>query len=458
MINETWFKRHIHNLNAAFEAVFLNKFRSILTALGIIFGVAAVIAMMAIGNGAQQEILEQMKMVGVNNIVISTRVDMQQQSQQGSSDDESSQQATDSKKQFSPGLSLLDANSIRQIIPGIERVSPEVVYTATVIKDGERREAKFSGVTPDFFQVFSLELAEGKMFNAHQMTNGAPVCIIGPEIKSRFFKTENPIDKKIKCGGVWLTVVGVLKSRYISKNATQDLGVSEFNNTIFAPINTLLLRYKDRSQATSSNEDMFFSFGDFAISSSSSSGTDSKNQLDKIVVQMTNSDQLSETAAIISRMLIRRHNGNEDFEIKVPELLLKQEERTKDIFNIVLGAIASISLIVGGIGIMNIMLASVMERIREIGVRMAIGARKSDIVFQFVSEATIISITGGFIGVLLGLILAKVIMEVTGILTIVSGLSILISFGVSATVGIVFGLMPARKAASQDPVTSLRHD
>lgn len=458
MINETWFKRHIHNLNAAFEAVFLNKFRSILTALGIIFGVAAVIAMMAIGNGAQQEILEQMKMVGVNNIVISTRVDMQQQSQQGSSDDESSQQATDSKKQFSPGLSLLDANSIRQIIPGIERVSPEVVYTATVIKDGERREAKFSGVTPDFFQVFSLELAEGKMFNEHQMTNGAPVCIIGPEIKSRFFKTENPIDKKIKCGGVWLTVVGVLKSRYISKNATQDLGVSEFNNTIFAPINTLLLRYKDRSQATSSNEDMFFSFGDFAISSSSSSGTDSKNQLDKIVVQMTNSDQLSETAAIISRMLIRRHNGNEDFEIKVPELLLKQEERTKDIFNIVLGAIASISLIVGGIGIMNIMLASVMERIREIGVRMAIGARKSDIVFQFVSEATIISITGGFIGVLLGLILAKVIMEVTGILTIVSGLSILISFGVSATVGIVFGLMPARKAASQDPVTSLRHD
>lgn len=458
MINEAWFKRHIHNLNAAFEAVFLNKFRSILTALGIIFGVAAVIAMMAIGNGAQQEILEQMKMVGVNNIVISTKADMQQQSQQGSSEEGSSEQPTDTKKQFSPGLSLMDANSIKQIIPGIERVSPEVVYTATVIKDGERRDAKFSGVTPDFFQVFSLELSEGKMFNEHQMTNGTPVCIIGPEIKSRFFKTENPIDKKIKCGGVWLTVVGVLKNRYMSKNATQDLGVSEFNNTIFAPINTLLLRYKDRSQATSSTEDFFVDFGDIAFSSSNTTGTDSKNQLDKIVVQMKNSDQLSETAAIISRMLIRRHNGNEDFEIKVPELLLKQEERTKDIFNIVLGAIASISLIVGGIGIMNIMLASVMERIREIGVRMAIGARKSDIVFQFVAEATIISITGGFIGILLGLILAKVIMEVTGILTIVSGLSIFISFGVSATVGIVFGLMPARKAAHQDPVTSLRHD
>lgn len=458
MINEALIKRHTHNLNAAFEAVFLNKFRSILTALGIIFGVAAVIAMMAIGNGAQQEILEQMKMVGVNNIVITAKIDQQQQSQQSSDQGESGQQTEGSKTKFSPGLSMADAASIIEIIPGIDRVSPEVVYTATVIKDGERREAKFSGVTPDFFTVFSLELAEGKMFNEHQMMNGAPVCIIGPDIKTRFFKTENPIDKKIKCGGVWLTVVGVLKSRYISKNATQDLGVSEFNNTIFSPINTLLLRYKDRSQATSSSEDMFVSFGDFAYSSSSSSGTDSKNQLDKIVVQMKNSDQLSETAAIITRMLNRRHNGNEDFEIKVPELLLKQEERTKDIFNIVLGAIASISLIVGGIGIMNIMLASVMERIREIGVRMAIGARRTDIIFQFVSEATIISITGGFIGILLGLILAKVIMEVTGILTIVSGLSIIISFGVSATVGIVFGLMPARKAASQDPVTSLRHD
>jgi len=458
MINEAWIKRHTHNLNAAFEAVFLNKFRSILTALGIIFGVAAVIAMMAIGNGAQQEILEQMKMVGVNNIVITAKVNAQQQTQQTSDESESGQQNEDSKTKFSPGLSMADAKSIREIIPGIERISPEVVYTATVIKDGERREAKFSGVTPDFFTVFSLELAEGKMFNEHQMTNGVPVCIIGPEIKSRFFKTENPIDKKIKCGGVWLTVVGVLKSRYITKNATQDLGVSEFNNTIFAPINTLLLRYKDRSQATSSSDEMFVDFGDFAFSSSNSSGTDSKNQLDKIVVQMKTSDQLSETASIITRMLSRRHNGNEDFEIKVPELLLKQEERTKDIFNIVLGAIASISLIVGGIGIMNIMLASVMERIREIGVRMAIGARRTDIIFQFVSEATIISITGGFIGILLGLILAKVIMEVTGILTIVSGLSIIISFGVSATVGIVFGLMPARKAAGQDPVTSLRHD
>jgi putative ABC transport system permease protein len=157
-------------------------------------------------------------------------------------------------------------------------------------------------------------------------------------------------------------------------------------------------------------------------------------------------------------MLLRKHNEIEDFEVIIPELLLKQEQRTKDIFNIVLGAIASISLIVGGIGIMNIMLASVLERIKEIGVRQAIGARRQDIVLQFLSEATLISIAGGFIGIILGFILSKVIMKLAGILTIISPWSIIISFGVSAAVGIIFGYMPARKAALQDPVTSLRYE
>ena len=452
------FKRYGHNLNSAFDAVFINKFRSILTALGIIFGVAAVISMMAIGNGAQQEILEQMKMVGVNNIVITPKAELQQGSSQSSTDSES-EQGQEGQKDYSPGLTMMDVESIKAIIPEIERISPEAVYTTFVIKDGERRQAQFTGVTPDFFSVFSLELEEGKMFNQQQVTNGSPVCIIGPDIKAKFFKKENPIGKKIKCGGIWLTVVGVLKSRLISEKASQNLGVSEFNNTVFAPISTMLLRYMDRSQSSGNEgDDNFMVFGDFAISSSSGQVGAQTNQLDKIIVQMKSSDKLSETAEIINRMLVRRHNGKSDFEIKVPELLLKQEQRTKDIFNIVLGAIASISLIVGGIGIMNIMLASVMERIREIGVRMAIGARKNDIIFQFVSEATIISITGGFIGIILGVILARVIMEATGILTIISGMSIFISFGGSASVGIIFGLMPARKAAQQDPVTSLRHD
>ncbi len=439
-------KRHIHNFNSAVEAVFVNKFRSILTALGIIFGVAAVIAMMAIGKGAQQEILEQIKMVGVNNIVITPKLS---EGTDEVADEDEGATANINKKNFSPGLTLSDAEGIGKIVPNIEFISPEVVFSVPVVKSGIQRKAKFSGVMPAFFKVFNIELLQGEMFNKFQLNNGQPVCIIGPEITSRFFNQENPIGKKIKCGGIWLKVIGTIKSRIVSQDANQNLGVSEFNNTIFVPIKTILLRYKDRSLVTKSS---------LQQQNNNSNSSKNHNQLDKIIVQLNDSEKLVVSANIIKRMLIRRHVGQEDFEIKIPELLLKQQQRTKDIFNIVLGAIASISLIVGGIGIMNIMLASVMERIREIGVRLAMGARKTDIVFQFLAEATLISITGGFIGVILGVVLAKIIMEVAGILTIVSFMSILISFGVSATVGIVFGLMPARRAAQQDPVTSLRHD
>lgn len=442
-------KRHIHNLNSAVEAVFANKFRSILTALGIIFGVAAVIAMMAIGNGAQQEILDQIKMVGVNNIVV-TPILPESEGETSSEEDGSEDSGSEGGgKNFSPGLTLADAESVKEIIPGVALVSPEVVYKVPVVKSGTQRTAKFSGVTPAFFEVFNLELLKGDMFSKFQLENGQPVCIIGPDIRARFFKQENPLGKRIKCGDIWLEVIGVLKSRIVNESASEDLGVSEFNNTIFVPIKTILLRYKDRSLITNA---------DLRNRNNNNSRQKNINQLDKVIIQLDESDKLVETAGIVKRMLTRRHAGQEDFEIRIPELLLKQQQRTKDIFNIVLGAIASISLIVGGIGIMNIMLASVMERIREIGVRMAMGARRTDIIFQFVAEATLISISGGFIGVILGVILAKVIMEVTDILTIVSFMSILISFGVSATVGIVFGLMPARRAAHQDPVTSLRHD
>jgi putative ABC transport system permease protein len=201
--------------------------------------------------------------------------------------------------------------------------------------------------------------------------------------------------------------------------------------------------------------------GAIMSSSFSSGGSDAatnKNQLDKIVVQVDDSENLDVTTTLLQKMMHRRHSEIVDYEITVPELLLKQEQRTKDIFNIVLGVIASISLIVGGIGIMNIMLASVMERIREIGVRRATGATRRDIITQFLTEATLISVTGGFLGIVLGVAFAKLITEFTGILTIISLLSIVVSFGVSAAIGIMFGYMPARKAANQDPVDSLRYE
>jgi len=248
---------------------------------------------------------------------------------------------------------------------------------------------------------------------------------------------------------------------------SEDLGISDYNNNIYAPLQTVLLRYKDRSVIDKRDigggggSMVFFGHGAVISSSFNSSSTGdatNKNQLDKIVVQVNDSENLDVTTTLLKRMMIRRHSEIPDFEITVPELLLKQEQRTKDIFNIVLGVIASISLIVGGIGIMNIMLASVMERIREIGVRRATGATQRDIITQFLTEATLISVTGGFIGIVLGVAFAKMIMEFTGILTIISLLSIIVSFGVSAAIGIMFGYMPARKAANQNPVESLRHE
>lgn len=446
-------ERYVQILFIAIDAVLANKFRSILTALGIIFGVAAVIAMMAIGNGAKQEILEQMKSVGVNNIVITPIDDVI------TSDND---EGKSTSKKFSPGLNLKDAESIKSIIPTVAKVSPQVTYETFILKSGKRSKANLNGVTPEFFEVYTLKLAEGQMFNNEHMKNGAPVCIISPIIKVRFFANENPIGKYIKCGQIWLKVIGVLEGPKYNIETRIDLGVGDYSQNIFAPLSTVLLRYKDRSIVNmSKNTSGIIMFGRGAmITARAPSGSEgaNRNQIDKIIVQVKETEQLIPTQAILRKLLLRRHQNVKDYDIKIPELLLKQEQRTKDIFNIVLGAIASISLVVGGIGIMNIMLASVMERIREIGIRLATGARKKDIVMQFLTEATLISLSGGLIGILLGLFLSKLIMQTTGILTIISPWSILISFGVSAGVGITFGYMPAKNASEKDPVSSLRHD
>jgi putative ABC transport system permease protein len=457
------FERYQYIFNIALEAVFLNKFRSMLTALGIIFGVAAVISMMAIGNGAQKEILDQMKLVGVNNIIITPKQEKgKNSSNQGSSSSTSSSSSTDkNKSKFSPGLSLKDAESIRDMIPTVQKVCPVVIYEVDVIRDAIRYSTRISGVTPDFFELFNIDLQQGDMFNAEQLREGKAVCIIGSTIQSKFFPNGNSIGQDIKCGRLWLKVIGVLRKKEVNQSTMENLGISDYNNSVFAPIQTMMRRVKDRTMITASSlhgSSYEMDFGDMVISGSRDGDEPAKNQVDKIVVQVKQSSQINPTTELLKRMMMRRHQKMEDFEIKVPELLLKQEQRTKDIFNIVLGCIAGISLLVGGIGIMNIMLASVMERIKEIGIRRAIGATKADITLQFLMEATLLSITGGLIGIILGIIFSKLIMQFTTILTIISPVSILISFGVSASVGILFGYMPAKRASVADPVESLRHE
>lgn len=433
--------------------------RSILTALGIIFGVAAVIAMLAIGNGAQQEILEQIKLVGVNNIVISPVVEQTEEEV-----DETVASGKE-KKKFSPGLTLRDAKSIRKIVPGVEKISPEILLETYLIKNGIRRSAKLVGVEPEYFEVANFQLSEGKMFNETQLRRGDAVCIIGKGIKTKFFPTENPIGKTIKCGSQWLEVIGVLEERLISESAISNLGIRDYNMDVYIPIQSMLIRYENRDLITSSSVQgaARISRGRVFIISGASNTAESNtqenyHQLDRLVIQVEDTELLNPIADIIARMIQRRHFEVVDYEITIPELLLKQQQRTKSIFNFVLGAIAGISLLVGGIGIMNIMLASVMERIKEIGLRLSIGAQKRDIILQFLFEAIMISITGGLIGVILGVAIAIGVSQVAEIPTIITLPSIILSFGVAATVGLIFGITPARRAAMQDPITSLRHE
>lgn len=453
------FKRYQHDIRIAVESILANKLKSILTALGIIFGVAAVISMLAIGKGAQQEILDQIKMVGVNNILISPIVQ-----DKGTETEEGEKQLN----KFSRGLTLLDVEAIRNSIPAVKRISPEISYNSTIVLNGMRYSAKLVGVANDYFDLYNLPLSQGMFFNDYQEEYGIQVCIIGANIRAKFFSQLDPLGQYIKFDNVWLKVIGVLEKTNVSLTGFEEQGVNVYNDNIYIPIKTMLMRYQNRALvntklATQATSVSVFGGGmhmaRVVVSGSDASTAETNyNQLDKIVVQVQETEQLTPTTEVLSRMMLRRHSNVKDFEITVPELLLKQQQRTKDIFNIVLGAIASISLIVGGIGIMNIMFASVMERIKEIGTRMAIGAKKMDIVVQFLSEAVLISVTGGFIGVFLGIILAVAIQEIAGITTIVSFFSIVVAFGVSAAVGVIFGYSPAKRASERDPIESLRYE
>ncbi len=453
------FSRYAHDVLIAVEAITGNKMKSFLTALGIMFGVAAVISMLAIGRGAQEEVLEQIKLVGVNNIII-TPSDLAVAAG-GNSGGESSSGPGAGTKRFSPGLTLLDAYSIKETLPTVSKVSPVISINYSAVLQGKSYPVVLEGVSSSYFELLNVNLSRGIIFNEEQSGGGFPVCVIGDNIRNRFFNTQDPIGRYIKCGETWVQVIGVIERRDFTASASDELGISSTDNKIFVPVKTMLRRFRDRARV---NPEMLEGVVRGATGSGSQTPTDAtessagmENQLDKIIVQIDQTEMLSASAEVIKRMLLRRHSEIYDFEVTVPELLLKQQQKTNDIFNIVLGAIASISLIVGGIGIMNIMLASVWERIREIGTRQAIGASRKDIVVQFLSESTLISVTGGMIGIVLGVVLAHIIHITADIKTIVTFFSVVVAFGVSATVGIVFGYLPAKRAASQDPVESLRH-
>jgi putative ABC transport system permease protein len=444
------------SLRTALEAVRHNKLRASLTSLGILFGVASVIAMLAIGKGAEREILEQMRLLGSNNVMITPLVEQHE----GPAEEQPDKKVT----KFSPGLTYADAQAIARVIPGVEVTSAEIVLNTTLTREGRRRSGKLVGVDTTYFRLTNLGLATGAGFTPLQVERGLPVAVIGHGVRTRFFTAEDPIGRPLKVGDTWVTVIGVLEDRRVAAQAVQRLGIRDANMDVYVPVRTVLVRFRNRAQLTQRDIEQaarpvnVTSSEDQQESEEQRQERTNRNQLDRIIVRVTESRFVPSVADVLQRMLARRHNTVVDFEVTVPELLLRQEQRTKTIFNVVLGAIASISLIVGGIGIMNIMLASVLERIREIGVRRAVGATQKDILFQFLSEAVLISVAGGVAGIVVGAGISIGIERIAGIATIVSSLSVVVAFGVSITVGIAFGIVPAYRAARQDPVVCLRYE
>ena len=439
----------------ALEAVAHNRLRAALTSLGILFGVASVIAMLAIGKGAEREILEQMRLLGTNNVVITPLTEQEE----GATKDDSEKEA----KKFTPGLTYADARAL-STVPSVTATSAEVVINTLVSREGRRRSGKLVGVDTTYFQMLNLSLSQGTWFSDEHLRQSRAVAIIGQGLRARFFTTEDPIGRPLKVGPSWVTVVGVLDDRQVSAGASDRLGIRDANMDVYIPVTTMLRRFRDRTIVT--KQDLEMAARQFvAVNADSAGETEEErrertnyHQLDRIVVRVADTRHMGAVANIAQRMLMRRHNSVVDFEVTVPELLLKQEQRTKTIFNVVLGAIASISLVVGGIGIMNIMLASILERIREIGVRRAMGATQTNILAQFLTEAVLISVAGGVAGIITGAIFSAAIEQFAGIETLVSAVSVIVAFGVSCTVGLVFGIVPAHRAAKQDPITCLRYE
>ena len=432
------------NLEVALVAISQNKLRSLLTALGIIFGVSAVITMLSIGNGAKQEILAQLELIGTNNVVIEA---IAPNSPEADEEEEASGNNVEDKKAYSPGLTMNDINSIKDIVPEITMVSYEVKKPVKIIYNKTNSNSNCFGVNNDFFNINNLEIEDGSLFGQLQLNTGLNVCVIGADLAKSLFLGKSPIGKFIKANGIGLKVIGVLKKRIISKEHQERLSVSPFGKDIFIPIQTYFLRYEDRAYI--SREDIKQRGSQKKISN--------YNQLDRVIVKVADINKIEPSAALLEKLLHRKHNDRRDFNVTVPELLVKQQQSTQETLNLVLAIIAGISLLVGGIGIMNIMLSSVLERIKEIGVRRSLGAKTRYIILQFILEAVLISLTGGIIGVLLGVAGSEVIGRYADINAIVSANSVLLSFLISIAIGLFFGILPAQKAANLDPITAIRN-
>jgi putative ABC transport system permease protein len=407
------------NIRLAISALFEHKIRSFLTMLGIIFGVASVIAMLSIGEGAKREAIAKYQELGVNNIIIREKK-------------LSESELEEVRAKFSQGLSLKDANAVVEIVPSIVKIASQAEISTEVRYTDKSVKSTVIGVTPNFLGMMNYRIRQGDMITDHHHDRKLKVCVLGAGVAGSLFGYEDPVGSMVKVEDQWLEVIGVLESKTLFTETVGELAARDLNTDVYVPLSTFLNRFSRENALT--------------------------GEIQQITAQVDHSGRIVEASRLIDEILKRHHFNNSDYNIVIPYELLKQEEKERQIYNFLLGAIAAISLIVGGIGIMNIMLATVMERTREIGTRRAIGARKSDIMGQFVSEAVAISIVGGIIGVVFGVALSLTVSLFTDITTYIRLYSVLIAFTFSVIVGISFGYLPAKNAANLNPVDSMRYE
>jgi len=399
-------------LHTCLAALRTHRMRTVLSALGVFFGVGAVIGMLSIGEGAKREALNLIRLMGDKHLIVRAR-------------------EPDSKERQGPGgLTEQDMQALRRAVPGLRGASPvKILKNAELTAGSQRVHATAYAVGPDYAALAGLRISRGRFFDAGDARAAGAVCVIGRTLALDLFGARDPLGEDLKSGRIWYRVIGVTGKGFEEKGELKGLQIEDVEHAVYLPLETYLMR------------------------EGVGQGTPPFSEID---VSLTSLDHLADKKKYVELLMKRLHRQDEDVEVVVPLLLLKQKQETQRIFNIVMGCIAGISLLVGGIGIMNIMLTSVLERVREIGLRRAVGATRRNILAQFLLEACLISGSGGMLGILLGFAIAFLVSELAGWTTAVPAWAIVLAAAVSMGIGIVFGYMPAHRAADLQPVDALR--
>jgi putative ABC transport system permease protein len=415
------YQQWLPDLQLGWQNLLLHRLRSLLTMLGMIFGVAAVVSMLSIGAGARQKVMAFIEQMGVHNLIVEAKETTEWQAHQ-------------KVRKISPGLSFQDYRIIRDDVGDIVAGTPRKRMTPSkTIPKSQLDPPTIYGVDPVYMNIAGLHLLQGRFFSDDDQTRAAPVCVLGAAARSSLFGSADPVGQYVKANETWFRVIGVVSPQLSSENEVAGVPSQDVNNIMYVPLNSAILRLEDNY-------------------------SDVRDEVDGIYLNIREGADMSSVAQVVRAILDSSHHSAGDFSVIVPAELLAGQKRTERLFNAVMVAIASISLLVGGIGIMNIMLASILERTREIGVRRAVGARQRDIIRQFVVEAVLISFMGGSFGIMFGFVMSRLIAWLAGWSTIVTASSILLAFLVSITVGLVFGIYPAVKAARLDPVEAIRYE